>query len=66
MAKFWTDSWIEEIKKKILAGTFNVFSGPIKDQKGKVRVPAGAVMSDEEQLSCNWFVEGVVGTIKGK
>ena len=57
---------VEDVKKKILAGTFNVFAGPIKDQSGKVRIPAGSAMSDKEQLSCDWFVEGVVGKIKGK
>jgi len=55
---------VNEIKKKILAGTFNVFSGPIKDQKGTVKVPAGSSLSDKDQLSCDWFVEGVIGKAK--
>jgi len=57
---------VNEIKKKILDGTFNVFSGPIKDQKGTVKVPAGSVLADKDQLSCDWFVEGVVGKTKNK
>ena len=58
---------VEEIKKKILDGSFaNVFQGPVKDQEGNIRIPEGKAMSDEEQLSCNWFVEGVVGKIEKK
>jgi len=57
---------VNEIKKKILDGTFNVFSGPIKDQKGIVKVPAGSALSDKDQLSCDWFVEGVIGKAKNK
>lgn len=52
---------VEEVQKKLLAGSFNVFAGPIKDQSGKERVAAGQVLSDKDQLSCDWFVEGVVG-----
>lgn len=57
---------VNEIKKKILDGTFNVFAGPIKDQKGTVKVPAGSALADKDQLSCDWFVEGVVGKVKNK
>ena len=57
---------VEEMKKKILDGSFRVFTGPVKDQSGKVRVQSGTVMSDKDQLSCDWFVEGVVGKIKSK
>ena len=41
-----------------------VFSGPIVDQTGAEKVPAGAVMTDEELLGFNWFVKGVVGTLQ--
>jgi basic membrane protein A len=27
-----------------------------------VRIPAGAVATDQELLGMNWFVQGVVGT----
>ena len=50
----------------MIAGTFHEFAGPIKDQGGAVRVPAGSVLSDGAQLSMNWFVQGVVGTVPGK
>lgn len=58
-----TKEKIEAVKAKILDGSFNVFQGPIKDQSGAVKVAEGSVMSDEDQLSCKWFVQGVNGKI---
>jgi basic membrane protein A len=57
---------VDEVKKKILGNTFNVFAGPIKDQNGTIRVPAGSNLSDKDQLTCNWFVQGVAGKITSK
>jgi basic membrane protein A and related proteins len=57
---------VDEIQKKILDGSFDVFSGPIKDQTGAEKVPAGSALSDADQLSNDWFVEGVVGKIEKK
>ncbi|WP_141432089.1 BMP family ABC transporter substrate-binding protein [Bacillus sp. 03113] len=54
---------VEEAKKKIIDGSFEVFHGPIKDQSGKVIVQEGQKMEDKDILSMNWFVEGVNGTI---
>jgi len=51
-------------KADIASGAFTVFSGPIKDQAGAEKVPAGKVMTDEELLGFNWFVQGVVGTLQ--
>lgn len=42
---------------------FTIFTGPIKDQSGAEKVPAGKAMTADELLSINWFVEGVEGTI---
>lgn len=54
---------VEAKKKQILDGSWDVFTGPIKDQKGTVKVAEGSKMSDKEMLEFNWFVEGVEGTI---
>lgn len=51
-------------RKKIEEGTFFVFQGPLKDDKGKIRVKEGEKLSDEDQLKMDWFVEGVLGTIQ--
>ncbi len=60
----------ENVKKAIadkqaetMAGKFHPFAGPIKDNTGKVKVPAGTTMTDAEMLSFDWFVEGVEGTL---
>jgi basic membrane protein A len=42
---------------------FTIFTGPIADQTGEVRVPEGQAMTAEELLSMDWFVEGVEGEI---
>jgi basic membrane protein A len=54
---------VESERKKIVSGKWDVFNGPVKDQKGQVRVPAGSDMSDKDKLSLTWFVEGVEGDI---
>jgi len=58
-----TQEKIDAVKAKILDGSFNVFAGPIKDQTGAVKVAEGAIITDEEQLGCKWFVQGVNGKI---
>ena len=50
----------DEMKKH----TWDVFTGPIKDQSGAVKVAEGAKMSDGDMLSIDWFVEGVEGSTK--
>ncbi|MBV9656435.1 MAG: BMP family ABC transporter substrate-binding protein [Acetobacteraceae bacterium] len=49
----------EDSKNRIAAGTLLPFAGPIKDQKGAVKVADGKAMSDDELLKMNWYVEGV-------
>ncbi len=58
-----TKADVEKKAAEIIAGTFHPFSGPIKDQTGKIVVPAGQVPSDGDLLGMNYFVEGVQGTI---
>jgi len=49
-------------KEEIVAGEFEVFAGPIKDQDGTVRVRDGEDMADDEIWGMSWFVQGVIGT----
>jgi basic membrane protein A len=56
-------SLVEAKEKEIVAGTFDIFVGPIKDNSGQERVAAGVTMTDPEKLSFDWLVEGVVGTV---
>ncbi|MDI7248381.1 MAG: BMP family ABC transporter substrate-binding protein [Bacillota bacterium] len=54
---------VAQKKQEIIAGKLVVFAGPLKDNKGVLRVPAGKAMTDAEMLSFDWFVEGVDGTV---
>lgn len=51
-------------KKEILSGKELIFTGPIKDQAGKVIVAAGKTPTDGELLGMKYFVKGVVGTLQ--
>ena len=52
---------VDQDKKAIEAGKLEIFKGPLKDQAGKVRVPAGQSMSDDAILHMDYFLEGVHG-----
>lgn len=41
------------------AGTFKIFTGPIKDQAGAEKIAAGAEVPDGDLLKMDWYVEGV-------
>ncbi|CAN7166463.1 BMP family ABC transporter substrate-binding protein [Variovorax paradoxus] len=53
----------DEIKAKMVAGSFDIFKDGIKDNKGAVVVPAGKVLkqTDLELEKMNYLVEGVIG-----
>ncbi|WP_422088761.1 BMP family ABC transporter substrate-binding protein [Variovorax sp.] len=55
----------DDIKAKMIAGSFDIFKDGIKDNKGAVVVPAGKVLkqTDLELEKMNYLVEGVVGSI---
>ena len=42
---------------------FTVFTGPLKDNTGADKVPAGTAMTDKDLLGMDWLVEGVEGSI---
>ena len=45
--------------------TFYEFTGPLYDQKGKLRVPKGKRLTITDLYSMNWLVKGVIGSPKG-
>ena len=53
---------VNEVKGDIEAGNLVVFTGPIVDQGGNVKIEEGAVLSADLMGSVDWFVEGVVGS----
>ena len=53
----------EEKKRGIVEGTLVPFAGPIKDNTGALKVPAGSAMTHEQLWAINWYVEGIDGSI---
>ena len=53
----------DDIKAKMLAGSFDIFKGPLKDNKGAEVVAAGKAyrQTDLELEKMNYLVEGVAG-----
>ena len=59
-----TKAAIAAKRSAIVSGKFNVFTGPLYDQKGKVAVPAGKTLKVLPDLySMQWLVKGVIGKI---
>lgn len=64
-----SDSVPEGVQKQVMdrradivSGDFVVFTGPVADQSGEIRIPEGRAATDEELLGMDWFVQGVIGT----
>jgi basic membrane protein A and related proteins len=51
--------------KAIENGSFYEFTGPLYDQKGKLKVAAGKKLTVTDLYSMNWLVKGVIGSPKG-
>lgn len=56
---------VEEKRKAIIDGTFYEFQGPLKDQSGAEKVPAGTRLTLSDILTMSWFVQGVEGDPTG-
>ena len=52
---------VDQAKQDIISGKLQIFKGPIKDQEGNLRVPAGEVMSLKDITSTRWLVQGIDG-----
>jgi basic membrane protein A and related proteins len=52
-----------ETMEAIKTGKNKVFVGPIKDQSGTIKVPAGTTMDDGALNAMQWLVEGVDGKL---
>jgi simple sugar transport system substrate-binding protein len=55
------DTTLAEMKK----GTYAVFKGPLKDNTGKLVIPAGTAYKQTEPVleQMSYLVEGVVGSV---
>ncbi|BBJ27253.1 BMP family ABC transporter substrate-binding protein [Athalassotoga saccharophila] len=55
---------VNAMENEIKSGNFDPFEGPIYDQSGKLMIPAGQRATLDQLLSIQWFVQGVIGSIK--
>lgn len=55
---------VDKRKREILSGEFTVFSGPVYDQSGLRRIPAGQTIDARELLGMIWLAEGVAGAVE--
>ena len=60
-----TKARVEEVKKGMAEGTFNVWTGPITDNTGKVQVAKDATADDAFLGGVNFYVKGVEGKVPG-
>jgi basic membrane protein A len=60
-----TRAAIAKKRAALVSGKFYEFKGPLYDQAGKLRVPAGKSLSVPDLYAMNWLVKGVVGSAKG-
>jgi len=54
---------VEAKKQAILDGSLHVFTGPIYDQAGNLKLGEGETMTLEDILAQNWLIKGVNGTV---
>jgi simple sugar transport system substrate-binding protein len=54
----------DSVRNQFKAGTFAIFKGPIKDNKGKMVIAAGTVMGEHDKVleEMDYLVAGVSGT----
>jgi simple sugar transport system substrate-binding protein len=55
----------EDVRKKMMAGTFDIFAGELKDNTGKVVVAKGTTLKQTDLVleGMNYLVEGVIGKV---
>lgn len=56
---------VDKARDEIIGGK-DIFTGPIKDNKGNIVIPEGTTPTDADILSMMYFVEGVDGTVPSK
>ncbi|MDR3685023.1 MAG: BMP family ABC transporter substrate-binding protein [Geothrix sp.] len=57
---------VKKLEAQIVAGKLHPFTGPVVDQGGKVRVPAGQTISDLDLEKMDYYVQGVASKMPGK
>jgi len=50
---------VERVRNLIISGERSVYAGPIRDNTGAVRVPAGQTLTHPQIMAIDWQVEGL-------
>ena len=53
----------DRVKNAIIAGEVHPFTGPIRNQAGKLVLPEGKRMADEDLLRMDYYVQGIEGSL---
>ena len=54
---------VDEYTAQIIDGSFHVLQGPVYAQDGTLKIPEGSYATDEELMSMDYLVQGVVGDL---
>ena len=60
-----TRAAIKAKRAQLISGRFYEFTGPLYDQKGKLRVPKGKRVNIKGLYAMSWLVKGAIGSAKG-
>ncbi len=60
-----TKAAIKAKRAALISGRFYEFTGPLYDQKGKLRVRAGKKLTVKDLYAMDWLVKGTIGSAKG-
>jgi basic membrane protein A and related proteins len=54
---------VQREKEDIIAGKLAIFTGPLRDNNGTVRVPEGKSLSETERHGMSWLLDNIQGSI---
>jgi hypothetical protein len=54
---------VQATEEALRSGKLAAFAGPVRDQSGKVQIPAGKTPDSYQLESTTYLVQGVVGQI---
>lgn len=60
----WVLDKVAIARQEIVDGNRQIFVGPIKNHRGRVRVKEGRQLTDIDLQRMNWYVEGIEGSLK--
>jgi basic membrane protein A len=58
-----TQRLVDFFRKMIIENEFDPFSGPIYDNHGTLRIASGEIMSHDDIIYMDWFVNGIEGEV---